>query len=462
MSKNFTEYIREQLMLFYPWRDEKKDLGKDNERIKVYEAGAQVIARNKSMFETVLREESDKDAFESVLKDVENYYDMLEDENARELNSVSNRMLGYDSNDEAEDVQNEYFEDVHGYHGELNYEKYVSLKGTETAQEVKAAKRLQDDEFKEIMTTLNRGQHMYLMNVLSMLKKGEVFYHYVTGDAGTGKSRLIKALRETMNRHYSKYEVVDDAKALYVLLTAFTGKAAFNIKGTTLHTAFSIQVKSSKVTNLVQSSLEKIRKVYAKLKLIIIDEISLCGSSLFRIIDQRLRQILNPDKLFGGIPIIVLGDFKQLQPVKDKYVFDVNGYDGYEKLSSLMLWSNFKLYELTECMRQRDDKEFALALTTIGRYGLIGLTDQQVALLNSRIVKEEDIPRDAVFLFFENDRVSELNEKRLKEMKGEDFIHKCFDEIRPCSKLPEHEQIDINHVNQVLAKIHEDKKEIAP
>jgi len=387
---------------------------------------------------------------------------MLEEENAQQLHKVSNRMLGYESDNEENNENDEAIEDVYGFHGELNYEKHVCLKGPETAQEVKAAKRLQDDEFKQIMVTLNRGQHMYLMNVLSMLKQGQVFHHYVTGDAGTGKSRLIKALRETMNRHYSKYEVVQDEESLYVLLAAFTGKAAFNIKGTTLHTAFSIQVKSSKMTSLAQQSLEKIRKIYANLKLIIIDEISLCGSSLFRIVDHRLRQIKNPDEIFGGIPIIVLGDFKQLQPVKDKYVFDTNGYDGYDKLSSLMLWSNFKLYELTECMRQRDDKEFAQALTTIGRYGLIGLNDRQVELLNSRIVKEQDIPKEAIFLFFENAKVDELNKKRLKEMNGEDFMHRCQDEIKPSSKLPDNQQIDINHVNQVLRRIHEEKKEIAP
>ena len=63
------------------------------------------------------------------------------------------------------------------------------MRGVETAMAVKAAKRLSDDEYKDLMITLNKGQYIYLMNVLSMLKRNEVFYHYVTGDAGTGKSR---------------------------------------------------------------------------------------------------------------------------------------------------------------------------------------------------------------------------------------------------------------------------------
>ena len=104
------------------------------------------------------------------------------------------------------------------------------------------------------------------------------------------------------------------------------------------------------------------------------------------------------------------GDFKQLSPVLDKPVFDVDpdGLTGYEQLIQRSLWSQFQLYELTECMRQRDDLVFAEALKTIGRYGLIGLNDRQVAMLNSRIVsdKKNDIPKEAIFLYYQNAHVN--------------------------------------------------------
>jgi nucleoside-triphosphatase THEP1 len=316
-------------MLFWAWRDESKDLGKQDRIINLFENNKEIIAENRAHFENVHRSEVDAEEFERIQKEIEEYYDVAGDERARELNKVTNHLVGYnrivpDTNQAVEDdvnnefaadnVDDEYYEDEHGYHGAINNTCQVSMRGVETAMAVKAAKRLDDDEYRDLMVTLNKGQYIYLMNVLSMLKRGQVFYHYVTGDAGTGKSRLIKALRETMNRFYSKYEVVQSSSdnLLSVLLAAFTGKAAANIKGTTLHCAFSIQVHESKCKNLSKQTLDKVRKLYANLKLIIIDEISLCGSKLFRIVDHRLRQIFDESKVFGGIPMIVLGDRKSV------------------------------------------------------------------------------------------------------------------------------------------------------
>ena len=69
------------------------------------------------------------------------------------------------------------------------------------------------------------------MNVLFRLKKGDVFYNFVTGGAGTGKSRLISAIDQTVNRFFDKL-IPDDQdydsegnKLIRVLLCAFTGKA---------------------------------------------------------------------------------------------------------------------------------------------------------------------------------------------------------------------------------------------
>jgi len=471
------EYIREQLMLFWPWRDETKDLGKLDQVIQLYENHKEKIAENRAHYENVHRSEADQEELDRIQKEIEEYYEVAGDERARELNRVTNHLVGYDrivpeTNVNQEDVTNngveddfddEHYEDEHGYHGAINNTCQVSMRGVETAMQVKAAKRLNDDEYRDLMITLNKGQYVYLMNVLSMLKKGEVFYHYVTGDAGTGKSRLIKALRETMNRHYSKYEVVQNASdnLLSVLLAAFTGKAAANIKGTTLHCAFSIQIKESKCKNLSKPTLDKVKKMYSKLKLIIIDEISLCGSKLFRIVDHRLRQIFDDSKVFGGIPMIVLGDFKQLSPVLDKPVYDIDpeGLTGYELLTQRSLWSQFKLYELTECMRQRDDLEFAKALKTIGRYGLIGLNNKQVEMLNSRIVadKKSDIPKDAIFLYYQNAHVNEYNAEKLAEIPGELIVNFANDRFKNTQKVPENQRIDINHLNTILQKVHQDK-----
>ena len=116
-------------------------------------------------------------------------------------------------------------------------------------------------------------------------------------------------------------ENVDDIK---VLLTAPTGKAAYNIKGCTLHSAFGIPANHSLATyqHLDNSRLNSMRTKFVKLQVIIIDEVSMVGSNMFNFIDQRLRQICGVDKPFGGISLLLVGDMFQLRPVMDKWVFE--------------------------------------------------------------------------------------------------------------------------------------------
>ena len=89
---------------------------------------------------------------------------------------------------------------------------------------------------------------------------------------------------------------------------------------------------------------------YKQVKILIIDEISLVGQqNLLALVDQRLKQIFNNQKLYGGIHVLCFGDLAQLSPVADKWIFDSTSTTG------LALWQDFKLHELNEIMRQKDD-----------------------------------------------------------------------------------------------------------
>ena len=81
-----------------------------------------------------------------------------------------------------------------------------------------------------------------------------------------------------------------------------------------------------------------------------------------------------------------MGDFNQLRPVGDKYIFQFN--NSYNALVDNPLWSLFELFELTEIMRQKDDKIFAIALSNIAK-GMMTLED--INLLKSRIVSTENL-----------------------------------------------------------------------
>ena len=85
----------------------------------------------------------------------------------------------------------------------------------------------------------------------------------------------------------------------------------------------------------------------------IIDEISLVGKRTFDFTDTRLQQLTGIRAPFGGVSVIAVGDFYQLKPVNDRLVF----LDLKEDAKALApnSWNHFKIYELVDIMRQKDD-----------------------------------------------------------------------------------------------------------
>ena len=148
---------------------------------------------------------------------------------------------------------------------------------------------------------------------------------------------------------------------------------------------------------------------------------------MFRKINERLVQIMGLNEPFGGLNVIVVGDLNQLSPVMDTWVFQntrttkANGLD-YSLLCTNFLWNNFKLFELNEIMRQKDDALFAQALNRLGNYGSLGLSDEQIKMFDSRIIENSSsmsYPHDAIILNHSNANVDKFNRQKILEMPGE-------------------------------------------
>lgn len=139
---------------------------------------------------------------------------------------------------------------------------------------------------------------------------------FITGAAGTGKSYLLKCIIDNFNNNNFKYVV-----------TAPTGIASININGQTITSLFGITPKIEDIKYLYDLN-GKIKKdiiksniidIIKNLDILIIDEISMIKSIIFNIVDifcKYIRKIYN--KPFGGIRIILFGDFLQLGPVPFK------------------------------------------------------------------------------------------------------------------------------------------------
>lgn len=182
-----------------------------------------------------------------------------------------------------------------------------------------------------------------------MLKGENVF---LTGEAGTGKSFVIKEFIKTMkNKHKN------------VILCAPTGIAALQIGGVTIHRCFHASLEPQ-----IHKDIKKIPSTVKNADVIIIDEISMCRVDLFEYVMRVIKKAEQVTK--KKKQVVVVGDFFQLPPVtipSDRKVLE-EYYQGYDRgfAFEAPLWKemNFKVISLIEVLRQ-DKLEFINALNKI-------------------------------------------------------------------------------------------------
>lgn len=243
---------------------------------------------------------------------------------------------------------------------------------------------------------LNRGQQ----EAYDLIMKGHNVF--ITGSAGTGKSVIIQYYRER-NILWKNIGV-----------TSTTGVSALIIGGSTLHSFLGIGLGTDSVETIIRkiNKNKKLKNRWKKLDVLIIDEISMLSPELFDKIEEiarKMRYIKNvPDKPFGGIQLIITGDFLQLPVVKnDHFCFESK------------TWSNCveKTVYLTEIVRQRD-MAFQNILNEI-RFGKV--SEDVKKILNTRIgIKlKNDKGIKPTKIYTTNVAVDLLNEDELNRLESE-------------------------------------------
>ncbi|KAJ8030338.1 ATP-dependent DNA helicase RRM3 [Holothuria leucospilota] len=182
-------------------------------------------------------------------------------------------------------------------------------------------------EITSMLRTLNNEQRQ-LFNHMQQWSKHKVNdndtkppYIFLTGGAGTGKSQLIKCITHELRKCFSK--IAESPDDITVLLVAYTGTAAFNIHGQTIHSAFNIFNPTKHYKPLREEHLNTLCAKYRSLQLVIIDEISMVDHNMLLYIHGRLQQIKRSDTMhiFGNVGILAVGDFYQIQPVFGKPLY---------------------------------------------------------------------------------------------------------------------------------------------
>ena len=131
-------------------------------------------------------------------------------------------------------------------------------------------------------------------------------YLMVHGGAGAGKSHAIESLAQWIQIILQKSG--DDIDTPYVIKASFTGAAASLIEGMTLHSAFGFDF-GNKHYSLSDRTRDARKNILKKLKVIIIDEISMVKADMLYQLDLRLQEIKEKIGVpFGGVSIFCFGD----------------------------------------------------------------------------------------------------------------------------------------------------------
>ena len=245
---------------------------------------------------------------------------------------------------------------------------------------------------------------------LAILKTGANVF--LTGEPGAGKTHTIN--------QYASYL---RARGIEPSITASTGIAATHIGGTTVHSWSGVGIK----TYLDKYELDKITtteyltKRIRRAKVLVIDEVSMLGPETFSMVEAVCRAIRQSNDAFGGLQVILVGDFFQLPPIVKS---EMNRSEQTSMLETPKArfaydspaWkrANPMVCYLTEQHRQ-DDNKFLELLSAIR---CNNFNDNHLAQIKTRKIKAENGPDQAVKLYTHNLNVDRTNDAMLETFSG--------------------------------------------
>jgi len=225
----------------------------------------------------------------------------------------------------------------------------------------------------------------------------------LTGPAGTGKTFVLNQFIRASK---------DEGK--YVSVTATTGLAATHLGGTTIHAWAGIGVLDYLPDRFVDHIAKGRREIIEKTDILIIDEISMLHDYRLDMVDEVCRLVRKaPDVPFGGIQVVMSGDFFQLPPVNRagsrEGGFVVHS-DAWRELNPVILY-------LDEQFRQREGDALLDILTSLRANNL---RRHHAEKLLERTGYEPPTDADLTELHTMNVDVDQINGRRLAELAGDE------------------------------------------
>ena len=374
---------RERLMLFLPWRDEMKDLLAGYDTFSDHYATVkQAVERKRTEYE------KNAEALEEAQERVETADRDMHDDVA----PTTEHSESVDAEEGTQPATEFAFFDPDRPQAQMVYDiaADVGLPAPTVNQEVQVlAGRLPDEDFRHMIRSLNTKQREFFVHVMKWIKtRKEALHVFLSGGGGVGKSVLLKTIYQALHRHLCSTEG-QNPEDCRILVCAPTGKAAYNVEGSTIHHALHITPnRGFQYRKPSTDVLNTMRTKYRHLTVLMVDEVSMVGNQMFNFMNLRLQDIKANNLPFGGLHVILIGDLFQLQPVMDQWIFrDLSS--SYGPLASNLWVDLFTMHELTEIMRQKEDSEFAALLNRL-REGFH--TEADIRSLKEQIITLDQEP----------------------------------------------------------------------
>ena len=227
---------------------------------------------------------------------------------------------------------------------------------------------------------------------LSLIKQGHNIL--LTGPAGSGKSYLLNQYINWARHHRRK-----------VAVTATTGLAAAHLGGQTLHSWAGIGVNNTLPDNYIYTMSDSRKAGILKTDVLIIDEVSMLHDYNLDMVDEAMRRIRERDEPFGGLQVILCGDFFQLPPVGN----------GGRFVTQSKVWNDMdiKVCYLEE-QHRADDLRLQEVLNAM-REGVLKQRHLKWLLSRMSIEPQGDVTK----LYTTNVDVELVNSAKLAELSGD-------------------------------------------
>jgi len=289
-------------------------------------------------------------------------------------------------------------------------ENHLSIGDTPLSAIIKDPSLLEARKQSSGQATTNTSEVTTNIKILHSLL-GNTPVTLITGEAGTGKSTLIEELRAKLPGNTA--------------VVAFTGVAAQHIRGETIHSFFGFPI-----TVLSNNTLgdPRIREKISKLSFLVIDEISMLRADVLDAICFTLSEYgPHKNKQLGGVKLVLVGDFMQLDPVMEsddearKYFYS-KYYSSFFFEAQIFQNVEVAFHVLKHKYRQEEDAEFGEILS---RMRVSQTTTADIDRINQSVDSglQSTLKNEATWLTNTNARVDEINQQKLEMLKGS---CKCF------------------------------------